>query len=325
MRLLLILALFFTASLTMAKEIKLTKDNVLVLDQPFTSKSVTQLIQEARQKDADLKNGYPMYLFLNTPGGSIQAGLELIEALKGLNRPIHTITLFSASMGFQLVQHLGDRYILNYGRLMSHKARGSLGGEFGGGPSQLDSRYGLWLRTIDLMDKQTVKRTNGKKTLGQYRSDYDNELWLNGAEAVENGYADEIVTVRCNKGLDKANRETIVRFYGMTLKVTMSGCPIITSPISVTAKVRTNKGFMSTDEFLAKGGKFGKECLKKDMPPRVSSYSGEVVDKGRKAELCAMDESLTFESIEAQKQKSQEQAVQKQKIIYMTFLTSGKY
>ena len=80
---------------------------------------------------------------------------------------------------------------------------------------------------------------------------------------------------------------------------------------------------MSTDEFLAKGGKFGKECLKKDMPPRVSSYSGEVVDKGRKAELCAMDESLTFESIEAQKQKSQEQAVQKQKIIYMTFLTSG--
>jgi ATP-dependent protease ClpP protease subunit len=110
MRLLLILAMLMTASLTMAKEIKLTKDNVLVLDQAFTGPSVAKLIQEARQKDADLKSGYPMYLFLNTPGGSIQAGLELIEALKGLNRPIHTITLFAASMGWQLLQHLGDRY-----------------------------------------------------------------------------------------------------------------------------------------------------------------------------------------------------------------------
>jgi ATP-dependent Clp protease protease subunit len=325
MRLLLILVMLISTSLATAKQIKLTKDNVLVLDDSFSQESVSKLIQEARKKDADLKNGYPMYLFLNTPGGSIQAGLELIEALNGLNRPIHTVTLFAASMGFQLVQHLGDRYILNYGRLMSHKARGQIGGEFGGGPSQLDSRYGLWLRTIDLMDKKTVKRTNGKKSLKKYRSDYDNELWLNGAEAVKNGYADEIVTIQCDKELDRQTRDTTISFYGMSIGLTMSGCPIITYPISVKANIRTNKGYMSMDAFLNKSGKFGKNCIKKDVPSKISSYGGEVIREAKKAELCAMDETLTFESIQAKKDKVRKEAVQKQKVVYMTFLSSESY
>jgi len=319
MRLLFILAMLMTASLTMAKEITLTKDNVLILDDAFTSESVSKLIQEARRKDGDLKSGYPMYLFLNTPGGSIQAGLELIEALKGLNRPIHTVTLFAASMGWQLLQHLGDRYVLNYGRIMSHKARGQINGEFGGGPSQLDSRYGLWLRTIDLMDRQTIKRTNGKKTLKQYRSDYDNELWLNGAEAVKHGYADEVVTVKCDKALDEEVRENTIKFLGMRIRLTMSGCPIITYPINITTSVRTNKGYMDMDKFLADGGKFGKDCLKKPKPAVISSYNGETISEEKEAELCAMDESLTFESIEAEKEKAKLQSTQNKKVLYMTF------
>ena len=111
--------------------------------------------------DASLKSGYPIYLFLNTPGGSIQAGLELIEGLNGINRPIHTVTLFAASMGWQLVQHLGTRYVLKYGVLMSHKARGQFSGEFGGGASQMDARYGLWLKRVHIME--TLQYTRGKK------------------------------------------------------------------------------------------------------------------------------------------------------------------
>lgn len=324
MRLIIIMAMLLTASLTMAKEITLTKDNVLVLDDAFTAQSVAMLIQEARKKDADLKNGYPMYLFLNTPGGSIQAGLELIEALKGLNRPIHTITLFAASMGWQLVQHLGDRYVLNYGRLMSHKARGQIGGEFGGGHSQLDSRYGLWLRTIDLMDQQTVNRTGGKKTLQKYRSEYDNELWLNGAEAVSHGYADEIVTVKCEKTLDEQTRQTTMSFFGMTIDLTMSGCPIITYPVSVAANIRTNKGYMSMDDFLAKGGKFGSNCVKKSKPAVLSNYSGEVIKQAVESELCAMDESLDYDKIDKLKNDTIKNSMSNKNVVYMTFFAGGR-
>ena len=219
MRFILILAMLVVSTLAMSKEITLTKDNTLVLDDAFSGDSVSKLLVQAKKMDASLKSGYPIYLFLNTPGGEIQAGLELIEGLNGINRPIHTVTLFAASMGWQLVQHLGERYILKYGVLMSHKARGQFSGEFGGGASQMDARYGLWLKRITIMDNQTVSRTNGKKTLKQYRSEYDNELWVSGAEAVEGGYADEVVTIKCGSDLNGTNDKTINFFVLHILQI----------------------------------------------------------------------------------------------------------
>ena len=260
----LLLALLLSLSVN-AKEIKLTADNTAVLRQDFNSSSVTSLKKDLLELNANLKSGYPIYLVLYTPGGSIQKGLELFEFVKGLNRPVHTITIFAASMGFQTVQSLGKRYILKYGILMSHKARGGFKGEFGGGLSQLDSRYGMWLKRIDMLDKVTVKRSNGKQTLKSYRAAYDNELWLNGPEAVEKGYADEVATVSCGTTLTTKESTETLDFGFFKLNVTFSGCPIITSPLSISAELLTNKGYMTTEEFLSSNGKFGKKCNEKHL------------------------------------------------------------
>lgn len=289
----LLLTIFFSLSIS-AKEIKLSEDNTLVLAEAFTSRSVAKLIQQATKLDANLKSGYPIYLFLYTPGGSIQAGLELFEYLKGLNRPVHTITLFAASMGFQTVQHLGKRYILNYGVLMAHKARGGFRGEFGGGLSQLDARYGMWLRRINMMDELAVKRSNGKQTLKSYRAAYDNELWLNGPEAVKGGYADEVVTVKCDLSLQKTVTEVFdLGFF--SIKAVYSSCPLNTAPLSVTANIVTNKGEMDLNTFIIKNGKFGKNC--RSTSTRASKdYYGNITP-ARDAELCAADVTLTLEKI----------------------------
>ena len=280
-----------------ATEIVLTKDNTVVLNQPFTSGSVSELIGEIKKLDAELKNGYPIYLFLYTPGGSIQAGLELIEFVKGINRPIHTITMFSASMGFQIVQHLGKRYITEYGVLMSHKAYGGFEGEFGGESSQLDSQYSLWLRRLKMMDLKTVSRTNGKKTLKQYQAEYDNELWLNGEEAVKNGYADEVATVKCSASLQGETPQD-VSFMGMRFKVFFDKCPLRNGPVRIEANIRTNKGMVDFDNFTAKGGNLdSKSCQKNAIGPQYD-WSGRVVIPSQEGELCALDEGLTVEKIE---------------------------
>jgi ATP-dependent protease ClpP protease subunit len=318
MRLFLILTMLLTATLGMAKEITLTKDNTLVLDEAFKGSSVSKLITDAKKMDASLKSGYPIYLFLNTPGGSIQAGLELMEGLKGINRPIHTVTLFAASMGWQLVQHLGDRYILKYGVLMSHKARGSISGEFGGGFSQMDARYGLWLKRITIMDQQTVSRTGGKKTLKQYRSEYDNELWLNGEEAVKNGYADEVVSIKCGTDLSGTD-EKVINYFGMRFQLGMSQCPIVTYPVSVGVNIRTNKGYMTVDKFLNEGGKFGKKCRQEDEPAMVSNYNGDILRPAKKAETCASDVALTLDKVNAKKLEVQRQQSVQKSPIYMSF------
>lgn len=316
MRLFLFLMLFST--ITMAKDIILTKDNTIVLNQEFSGASVAKLIADAKKIDSTLPSGYPIYLFLDTPGGSIQAGLELMEAFKGLNRPVHTVVLFAASMGFQLTQALGDRYILNFGVLMSHKAYGGFEGEFGGGLGQLDSRYGMWMRRVDIMDKQTVKRTKGKKTLEKYRSEYENELWLNGAEAVASGYADEVVTAKCDKSLSDTT-DKIVRIFDLKVHLKMSQCPIITYPVDIRISMRTNKGYMDVDEFLDKGGKFGKNCVKKDAEEVVDVF-GRTLQTSAEAELCALDEELDLDKIDEAKEQAKDQVkLGVRKPVYMRF------
>jgi len=277
------------------KEIVLSADNTLTLADSFNGSSVAQLIQQASNLDSSLKSGYPIYLFLYTPGGSIQAGLELYDFLAGLNRPVHTITLFAASMGFQTVQHLGTRYITRYGVLMSHKARGGFQGEFGGGDSQLDARYGMWLRRINMLDGETVSRTNGKQTLKSYRDAYSSELWLNGKEAVEQGYADAVAVVKCDTSL-RGSEEQVFSNGFFSVKAKISKCPLNTNPLSVGANIITNKGEMELEKFISEGGKFGSSCRRLDEEERKDYWSGNVV-RGQKAELCAVDKTLTLEKI----------------------------
>lgn len=241
--LLVILAVVLVPTVSVSKEkgsndtIVLTKDNTMVLNSQVDGESVGAVIMKAKSLDSGLSgrlglNKEPLYLFLNTPGGSIQDGLELIEALNGLGRPINTITLFAASMGFQLAQNLGDRLILKNGVLMSHHARGQIEGDFGGVSTQMDSRYKLWLDRIRELDEQTVKRTNGKKTYDTYIKEYDHEIWLTGTKSVQEGYADRIVSVRCDKSLSGTTAHE-ASFFGMTINYELDNCPLNTAPLNV--------------------------------------------------------------------------------------------
>lgn len=227
---------FSNVSLTKPNDlIVLSKDNTIVLSGVIEGETASVVISEAKDLNKSTLFGKkkPIYLFVNTPGGSIQTGLEMIEALSGSSRTISTVSLFSASMGFQVVQNLGERLILKNGVLMSHRAKGEFSGEFGGqSPSQIDNRYKLWLTRIKELDEQTVSRTNGKQTLESYQKAYANELWLTGTQAVEQGYADRIVEVRCDSSLDGVTTHA-VEFLGLHISYDTDNCPINTSPMNI--------------------------------------------------------------------------------------------
>jgi hypothetical protein len=168
--------------------------------------------------------------------------------------------------------------------MMSHRAFGQVAGQFGGDtPSQLDNRYGLWLRTINALDERTVKRTGGKQTIESYRSAYSNELWLTGTEAVEGGYADEAVKLKCDKTLAGTYDQIFPSFFGVEIVVTFDQCPFNTYPVGIAVKVPTSKGMMTDAQFLAEGGILGRGCS--DMG---YGYSG----------LCLVDSSYTAEKVQ---------------------------
>jgi ATP-dependent Clp protease protease subunit len=217
----------------------LSENNLLVLNTEVNGESTAAIIAKAKELDAKLaKREYlgakkPLYLFLNSPGGSIQSGLELIEALQGIGRPVNTVILFAASMAWQLAQNLDDRLILKNGVLMSHHAAGEMQGSFGGvHPSQMDNRYELWLDRVKELDEQTVKRTNGKQTYESYTKQYDQEMWLTGTKSVAQGYADKVVLVKCDTTLSGAttNHASIL---GFDISYDLDKCPINTSPMNI--------------------------------------------------------------------------------------------
>jgi ATP-dependent protease ClpP protease subunit len=86
----------------LAGSLTLTADNTLVLDTQMDAQSVSVLMAKALVMDSKLKSNEPIYLVLYTPGGSIDDGLTFISFMKALNRPVHTITLFAASMGKEI-------------------------------------------------------------------------------------------------------------------------------------------------------------------------------------------------------------------------------
>lgn len=289
----LLLCLGLLVSLTVnAKDVILTNSNTIVLNDQVDENSVSQVMQEVQKLDSTIKSGEAIYLFLNTPGGSIQAGLELMEYLNSINRPIHTITLFAASMGFQIVQSQGSRLILKNGVLMSHKARGGFQGEFGDGISQIDSRYKLWMTRILELDNQTVKRTDGKQTLKSYRSAYENELWLTGSQAVQQGYADEVVTAKCSKEMT-GNRETKINFMGADIVISYSQCPLNTNPLSIEILVPTNKGLMTYSDFLSKGGSLVKEDVTAELKITDPTLTPETINKIRSTVLSEIKKRQT--------------------------------
>jgi ATP-dependent protease ClpP protease subunit len=215
--------------------ITLSKNNTLVLGGVIDGNSVGEAISKAKKLDKGTYFGSskPIYLFMNTPGGEIQSGIELMEAFRGLNRHINTVTLFAASMGFQVVQGLGERLVLQNGVLMSHRASGGFEGSFGGqSPSQVENRLNFWTRRLTEMDLQTVKRSKGKQTLESYQKAYANELWLTGGQAVDGGYADRIVAVKCDSSLDGFTTHT-TEFLGIRIDYDLDNCPINTSPMNI--------------------------------------------------------------------------------------------
>ena len=207
------------------KKVLVLKDsNTLLLRGDVTFGSVARVMQSANKKSLKLSPGIPLYLVVDTEGGSVAAGKDLISFLQALPRKVHTLTLLSSSMGFHIVQNLNKRYVLSNGLYISHNMIiDGLKGQWGG---DLEQKIKTQKKLSDYSNYVASKRIG--MTLKQYQEFIRNDVAIFGYEAVKLKVADEVVLARCDKSLKGA----IVKIHnnpytGKSFLIRKSKCPLI--------------------------------------------------------------------------------------------------
>lgn len=226
------------------KTITLESRNTVVFRGPVTGSSVAKAMKQLQAVSRSVSKDTLIYLVLDTPGGSIGDGLDLIDFAKALPQKIVTVTLFAASMGFQIAQNLDTRYIVTNGTLMSHRARvGGMGGQIKG---EFESRYKMIRRSVDLLDFIASKRMGLDQKA--YESMIVNEYWVYGFDAINDKAADEEVLLQCGESMSGNDVVDFETMFGV-VKVTFNGCPLIKTPEAIDfGGVKNEDGLRETRE-----------------------------------------------------------------------------
>ncbi len=169
---------------------------------------------------------YPLYLVLDSPGGSIDAGLQFIEYAKVI-RNLKTISIFAASMASGIAEGLpGERLVTQNGTMMFHRAAGRFEGYFETG--EVESHLTFAKSIMKGMEKTNADRL--KLDINAYKDLVRTELWLYSADNITQHAADRVVDIECSNALIN-NKETVSfeTLFGSGT-VSFSGCPLMRSP-----------------------------------------------------------------------------------------------
>ena len=134
-----------------------------------------------------------IYFYVNTPGGSVTAGLAIYDTMQYVKPPISTVCVGqAASMGAILLAagNKGKRYALPHARIMIHQP---LGG-FQGTAADVDIQAREILRMREELNSILMIHTG--QSLKRIEKDTDRDLFMTGKQAMEYGLVDEVIVSR---------------------------------------------------------------------------------------------------------------------------------
>ncbi len=171
---------------------RLLKDRIVflgsaVVDEVANLITAQLLFLESEDPERDI------YFYINSPGGSVTAGLAIYDTIQYIRPQVSTVCLGqAASMGAVLLAagEKGKRYALPHSRIMIHQP---LGG-FEGTAADVDIQAREILRMREELGAILQKHTG--QSLKRIERDTDRDLFMTGQQALEYGLVDEVITKR---------------------------------------------------------------------------------------------------------------------------------
>jgi len=142
------------------------------------------LLLAAEDPDRDI------YLYINSPGGSVTAGMAIYDTMQYVQPDVATVGMgMAASMGQFLLSSgaKGKRYATPHARVMMHQPSGGIGGT----ATDIRINAELILHMKRVLAEITAEQTG--KTVDQINRDADRDRWFTAPEALEYGFIDHVV------------------------------------------------------------------------------------------------------------------------------------
>ena len=130
-----------------------------------------------------------IYLYINSPGGSVTAGMAIFDTMQWISNDVATVAMgLAASMGQFLLSAgtPGKRYALPHARIMMHQPSGGIGGT----ASDIKILAEQLLATKREMSELIAQHTG--KTVEQIIDDADRDRWFTAHQALEYGFIDHV-------------------------------------------------------------------------------------------------------------------------------------
>ncbi|HEP6578608.1 TPA: ATP-dependent Clp protease proteolytic subunit [Streptococcus pyogenes] len=170
---------------------RLLKDRIIMLTGPVEDNMANSVIAQLLFLDAQ-DNTKDIYLYVNTSGGSVSAGLAIVDTMNFIKADVQTIVMgMAASMGTVIASSgtKGKRFMLPNAEYMIHQPMGGTGG----GTQQTDMAIAAehLLKTRHRLEK--ILAQNAGKTIKQIHKDAERDYWMSAEETLAYGFIDEIM------------------------------------------------------------------------------------------------------------------------------------
>ncbi|MEL6384194.1 MAG: ATP-dependent Clp protease proteolytic subunit [Cyanobacteria bacterium J06626_18] len=182
---------------------RLNQERIIFLGQEVTDGLANSIVAAMLYLDSE-DNTKPIYLYINSPGGSVTAGMAIYDTMQYIKSDVVTICLgLAASMGAFLLAAgtQGKRLALPHSRIMIHQPMGGTG------------RQRLQATDIAIEAKEIIRvkqelnemlsnRTG--KSIEQVEKDTDRDYFMSAEEAAEYGLIDRVIEERSPEAIAAA-------------------------------------------------------------------------------------------------------------------------
>lgn len=183
---------------------RLMKDRIIMLQGVVEDYSANLIVAQLLYLES-VNADKPIKMFINSPGGSVTAGLAVYDTMQFIKCPVHTYVMGQAcSMGSFLAQagEAGKRFVLPESRTMIHRVSSGTPGTSGSVHVQelqfedAKRHYEESQKINKRLTELYVKHNSKFKTYDELFETMKFDTFLTAQEAVDNGFADKVVENR---------------------------------------------------------------------------------------------------------------------------------